>query len=165
MKKLFVYLLVCICLSALVLPLAGCGIKEKAEEAATEKILEKALGDKVDVDGDTVTIKGDNGEEATIGGQWPDSELAKQLPEFTKGTVASAVEAGDTVMIFLEKVKAGDFDAYLGEIKKTYSKDVYESRTDGVVTYGGIDGNQITVALNYVSADGTMGITISKTEQ
>lgn len=79
-------------------------------EAATEKILEKALGDKVDIDGDEVTIKGDNGEEVTIGGgQRPDTELAKKLPEFTKGTVVSAVTEDNSVMIFLEKVNAGVF--------------------------------------------------------
>ena len=120
----------------------------------------------MDIDGDELTIKGDNGEEVTIGGgKWPDTELAKKLPEFTKGTIISAVTEDNNVMIFLEKVNAGDFDAYLEKIKKTYSKDAYESRTEGMVTYSGKDEAQTTVALNFINGEGTMGITISKIEQ
>lgn len=162
MKKIFLYLLVCVCLSAAILSLGGCGIKEKAEDAIGEKIAEKALGDKVDIKGDTVTVKGENGETATFGGgQWPDTELAKKVPKFTKGTIVTSATEDDSMMVFMEKVEAGDFETYLEEIKKAYSQDAYESRTDGGITYGGSDG-EVTVAVNYVSAEGAMGITVTK---
>lgn len=166
MKRILAYLLVCSCLMVSILPLSGCNIKKKAEKAISEKIVEKALGDNVDIDGDTLIIKGENGEEATIGGgKWPDSELAKKIPEFMKGKIISSVTEDNTFMVFLEEVKSGDFDVYLEEIKKVYSQDVYESRTEEMITYGGKDGDQTNVAVNFVIKEGTMGITITKEAQ
>ncbi|MGI6607352.1 MAG: hypothetical protein ACOX2X_10100, partial [Peptococcia bacterium] len=64
MKKTVVVLMVTL-LSFLV---TGCGIKEKIEQKAAEKIaetiVEQALSDgntKVDIDGDTFTVKGEDG--------------------------------------------------------------------------------------------------------
>ncbi|MEA4848165.1 MAG: DUF6591 domain-containing protein [Clostridiaceae bacterium] len=163
MKRILAYLLVCSCLLVSILPLSGCGIKEKAEKAVTEKIVEKALGDNVDIDGDTVTIKGEDGEKVSFGGgQWPDSDLAKKIPKFTKGAIVTSVTEDNSIMVFLEKVEAGDFDAYLEEIEKAYSQDAYESRTDEMVTFGGNDGDQTTVSINFISKEGTMGITVTK---
>lgn len=166
MKKISVYLLVCICLAVSILSLSGCGIKEKAANAISEKMVEKALGDKVDINGDTLTIKGDNGEEATIGsGKWPDSELARKIPQFKKGTVISSMKTDDNVTISLEKVKAEDLKPYLEDIKKAYSKDSYESEADGVITYSGSGADNITVAVHYVSGDEALIITITNTAQ
>jgi hypothetical protein len=166
MKRILAYLLVCSCLLVAILPLGGCGIKKKAEQAITEKIVEKALGDKVDIDGDKVTVKGEDGEELTIGGgKWPDSDLAKKIPEFKKGKVVTSATEGNSLMVFMEEVEAGDFEAYLEKIKKTYSQDVYESRSDEMITFGGNDGDKTTVALNFVIKEGTMGITVEKTDQ
>ena len=166
MKRILAYLLVCSCLLAAILPLGGCGIKKKAEQAITEKIVEKALGDNVDIKGDTVTVKGEDGEELTIGGgKWPDNDLAKKIPEFKKGKIATSATVDNNLMVFMEEVKADDFEAYLKEIKKTYTQDVYESRTDNMVTFGGNDGNQITVALNFMIKEGSMGISVEKKDE
>lgn len=165
-KKIFIYLLVCNCLVASVLPLAGCGVKEKVAKAAGEKIVEKALGDKVDIDGDEVTIKGDNGEEATIGGgQWPDSELTRKLPEFKKGNIVSSLKTEDTVTITMEKVKAEDLSSYLEEIKKAYPKDSNESEADGLIMYSGSGEDNISASIYFAEGDGTLIITVAKTEQ
>ena len=166
MKRILAYLLVCSCLLAAILPLGGCGIKKKAEQAITEKIVEKALGDNVDIKGDTVTVKGEDGEEVTIGGgKWPDSDLAKKIPEFKKGKIATSAFQDNNIMVIIDEVKADDFEAYLKEIKKTYTQDVYESRTDNMVTFGGNDGNQITVALNFMIKEGSMGISVEKKDE
>jgi len=165
MKRILAYLLVCSCLLAAILPLGGCGIKKKAEQAITEKIVEKALGDNVDIKGDTVTVKGEDGEELTIGGgKWPDNDLAKKIPEFKKGKIATSATEGDNFMVIIEEVKAEDFEGYLKEIKKTYTQDVYESKTDTMIIFGGNDGDQITVGLNFMIKEGTMGVSIQKTE-
>ena len=165
MKRILAYLLVCSCLLAAILPLGGCGIKKKAEQAITEKIVEKALGDNVDIKGDTVTIKGEDGEELTVGGgKWPDNDLAKKIPEFKKGKIATSAFQDSNIMVIIDEVKADDFEAYLKEIKKTYTQDVYESRTDEMIIFGGNDGNKITVGLNFMVKDGTMGISVQKDE-
>jgi hypothetical protein len=162
MRKLTAYLLVVVCLLVSVLPLGGCGIKKKAERAVTEKIVEKALGDNVDIKGDTVTVTGENGAVVTFGGgQWPETELAKKVPKFTKGNIVTSASEEDSMTVFMGDVKAEDFEAYLAEIKKTYTQDAFESKNDGVIVYGGSDG-EITVAVNYVTADGAMGITVTK---
>lgn len=134
-------------------------------EAATEKILEKALGDKVDIDGDEVTIKGDNGEEATIGGgQWSDSELARKIPEFKKGKIISSIKTDDNVTISLEDVKAEDVKPYLEEIKKAYPEDSYGSEADEVLMYSGSGEDNISAAIYFASEDGTLIITVTKTK-
>jgi hypothetical protein len=162
MKKRFAGLFVCICLLLSALFLTGCGITEKAAETAGEKMAENALGGKVEVDGDEVTVKGDNGEEAVIGGKWPDSELAGKIPEFTKGNVISSFKEENNLTITLENVKAEEFDAYLEEIKKAYSEDSSESEVDGVSVYEGFGADRISVSLYFVREDETLIITVTK---
>ena len=89
MKRILAYLLVCSCLLASILPLGGCGIKKKAEKAITEKIVEKALGDNVDIDGDTVTIKGEDGEEFSIGGGEA-GLISQEDSKVYKGTIVTS---------------------------------------------------------------------------
>jgi hypothetical protein len=150
MKKIFGYLFVCLWLTVLPLSLAGCG---KAKE-------------KVEVDGDTVKIQGPDGEEAIISeGGWPDSELAKELPEFEKGNIISTVAAEDTVIVYLEKVEAEDFNAYLEEIKEIYSENSYETESEEAILYGGSGAGQISVILQYAKEEQTMSITAAGNEE
>lgn len=163
MKRTLSIILLCSFLFIAIFPLVSCGLREKAEKAATEKLIEKALGDKVDIDGDTVTIKGEDGEKITIGGsEWPDSELAKSVPKFTKGKVVTSAQEADSIVVLLEDVKVEDFEEYLKEIKKEFSQDVYESKTDEMVAYGANNGNQTVVSLKYASKEGTLSITVKK---
>ncbi len=166
MKRLSAWVLVISCLLVSVLPLGGCGsIKKKAEKAISEKIVEKALGDKVDIDGDKVTVKGEDGEEVTFGGgEWPESKLTKNLPKFKKGNIVTSASSDEGIMVFLEKVEIKDFDAYLKEVKKVYDQDVYESKSEEMVTYAASDGDKTVVNLNFVVKEGTIGITVTKKE-
>ena len=147
MKKSLVCFFAVVCLSTLVLSFASCG-----REAG-----------KVDVDGDTVKIQGSKGQEAVVSeSKWPDSELAKKLPEFTKGTVTASVVQDTTVSVFIEKVKAEDFTTYLKEVKKTFTEDVYESEANKTITFGGSDGDQTSVAISFISTDETLNIIVTK---
>jgi len=72
MKKILALFLVFV----FIFSMSGCGVKKKIEnkigEAIGEKIIEGAIGQKVDVDGDQVTLEGDDGSKFTIGGgEWP----------------------------------------------------------------------------------------------
>ncbi len=166
MKKGTVYLLLCICLLVSGLLFGGCGIKEKASKAVGEKIAEQALGGNVDIDGDEVTIKGENGEEVTIGGgQWPDSELSKKIPEFKKGKIVSSLDTDEAITIILEEVKAEDADSYLEDIKKAYPDDSYEAKGNGAITYSGFNKDKISAAVNYNSGEETIIITVTKPAQ
>jgi hypothetical protein len=148
----------------LLLSLAGCGtkksIEEKAGEALVEEIMEDA-GAEVDVDGETVTIKGEDGEEMVFGEtEWPTSDLAKNVPEFETGKVIAVVEANDSVMISLEEVAKEDFMDYLDIIKKDYTVDPMEANSEGNVTYLGGNSSGISVQLYYV--DETLSIMVIK---
>jgi len=166
MKKTSLYLLLCICLLVSGLSFGGCNIKEKAEKAVAEKIAEQALGGNVDIDGDEVTIKGEGGEKVTIGGgQWPDSELSRKLPEFKKGKIVSSLDTGDAVTIILEEVKAEDVGPYLEEIKKAYPEESYESQGNGMITYSGSNKDKSSAAVNFSSEEGTIIISVTKAAQ
>ena len=163
MKKLLVVLLVLL----LVLSFAGCGAKEKAEEKAgealTEKILENA-GVDADLDGDKVVIKGEDGQELTIGaGEWPSSDLAKSIPEFKGGKVVSVMEADDSLFIMIEVISEDDFTAYLDEIKKIFTEEAFKMNTDTGMIYAAGNDKGIGVTLTY-EKDAGFSIAVSQAE-
>jgi len=65
--------------------------KGKGGGKGCRKILEDA-GVDADIDGDKVVIKGEDGQELTIGeGEWPSFDLAKSIPEFKGGKIVSVM--------------------------------------------------------------------------
>lgn len=135
MKKIIIGLLVFV----LVLSIAGCGAKKKLEEKAGEALAEKIFKDAgvdVDIDGDKVVIKGEDGQEMSIGaGEWPTSDLAKNIPEFKGGEIVSVMEADDSLFIMIEEITDGEFTAYLEEIKEAFTESTYEMSTGTGMMY------------------------------
>ena len=163
MKKKLVLILVVL----LTVSLIGCGAKEKLEEkaieAVAEKVIEKAGGGDVDIDGDKVTVKGEDGEEATFGStDWPTSELAKNIPEFKGGKIVSVMEASDSLIISIEEASKKDFDEYFNEIKKIYTNQSYDMKTEDGITYGASDDKGYGVTIIY-GADETLNISLVNT--
>lgn len=160
MKKI----LICLLTFALLFSLTGCGAKEKLDEKVAEKIFEEAGGGDLDIDGDKVTIKGDDGEKVTFGdNKWPTSELAKNIPEFKDGTVNGMLESADSIVITLESVKEEDVSLYWETIKKDFPNDVYEMNSSDFSTFSGSNGEGLTVSLVYM--DEILTITVTKTQQ
>ena len=163
-RKLILILLVLLSVS-----LKGCGAKEALEEKASETIAEKVIegsgaGD-VDIDGDKVTIKGEDGEEATFGStDWPSSELAKNIPEFKGGKIVTVMEANDSLIISVGEANKKDFDEYLNEIKKTYTNQSYDMKTEESITYGALNDKGYSVTIIY-GADKTLNISLINTAQ
>lgn len=150
----------------LIISMAGCGVKEKIEqkagEAIAEKIIEGAGGGDVDIDGDKVVVKGEDGSTATFGGsEWPDSELGNSIPEFKDGTVVGAIEMNESLYLTLEQVSEKDFLDYFEEIKETFNQDVFDMRSEGNVTYGAANGEGLSITLIY-GADETLSIALAK---
>lgn len=165
MKKIIVGLLAFM----LILSFAGCGAKEKMEEKAgealAEKIIKEAGGGDVDIDGDKVVIKGEDGEQATFGQtEWPTSDLAKSIPKFKGGKVVTVMEMNDSLLIALEEASKEDFADYLDEIKQTFTEQSYDMKSEGNVTYGAENGEGIGVSLIYTT-DQTLSITVAKIPQ
>lgn len=148
MKKV----LICLLTFALILSFAGCGAKEKLEERIAEKIMEKAGGGDIDIDGDKVTIKGPNGEEVTFGdNKWPTSELAKSIPKFEDGKVSAVLESSDSISITMESVRKEDYSSYFKTIKKAYSLDAFEVNSEDMTSFSGKNDAGINVSLVYMS--------------
>lgn len=159
MKKIFIGLLVIL----LTLFMAGCGAKEKASEKAAEKILE-AAGVEADIDGDKVVVKGEDGQELTIGeGEWPTSDLAKSIPKFKGGKIVSVMEANDSLFIMIEEISDEVFTAYLEEIKETFTGETYEMNTGTGMMYSAGNSEGIRVMLTY-EKDAGVSITVSQAE-
>lgn len=120
MKKLTLVLL-CIVMA---LSLSACGMKEKIGEKIGEKVvegaLEKATGEKLDIDldEDSATIKGADGEELSFGNKkWPKGGAVDVIPAFNGGTIISAAKSDTTCLIMLEEVEESEFEDYVEELK------------------------------------------------
>lgn len=161
-KKIIVVLIS----TLMVLTLASCGVREKVNEKISEKVTEgvinKATGGaaNVDIDGDKLSIKGEDGEELTIGGaDWPDSGAASMIPELKNGTVVSAFNSDTACLIILEKVAQQDFADYVDELKGLgYTKDAftYSAETSHSYTATAEDGS--TISVTYNGGDETISI-------
>lgn len=165
MRKIWMALL----LLVLMMSLTACGAKEKLEdkvgEAIGEKILEEAGAGDVDIDGDKVTIKGEDGTEATFGGsEWPKSDVLNSVPEFKEGTIASVMTSEGYAMIIIEKVNEQDFVEYFGGIKANFTKDAFEMSSDGIISYTAGNEDGIIVQVSYDKGNQTATIAANKAE-
>lgn len=164
MKKVAVGVL----LILMILCIVGCGakdkIEEKAGEALTEKILEEAGAGDVDIDGDTITITGEDGEEMVFGQtEWPSSDLAKNIPEFKDGNIITVMEMSDSIYIGLEDVDSKDASDYFEQLKAEFTVDTYEMNTSDSAQFMGSNG-EVSVTAVYTQ-DSTLSIAVALVAQ
>ena len=168
MKKILILSLII----ALVFTLAGCGgvkqnIEKKVGEKITETIIEKAVGDEntqVDIDGDTITIKGADGGEVSLGGtEWP---AVDGLPEFKGGNIISAAKDGEgNVMILLEKVDENDYRNYVEDINKDFTEDVVQMEADEYFLFEAKNSKGYKAVVQYFREDKSLTIIGNKESQ
>lgn len=160
MKKVFAILMVLLMLVAL----AGCNIKQKIGEKIAEGILEQSGAGDVDIDGDSMTVTGEDGEEMTIGGtEWPDSDLAKLIPEFTKGTVSYVMQSEGYLYITVDEVAQDDAKAYVDSIKNDFTVDSYDMSYEGGFSYSAKNADNISISVSF--SDATLLIMVSQEAQ
>lgn len=150
-----------------VLTLAGCGMKKKIEneigEKIGEKLVEGATNSNVDIEGDKVTVKSQDGTEVTFGGnEWPENEIMKDIPKFEKGTMNSATASDELNIIIIDGVEKEDFLNYWGKLKDRFTQEPYSLEADDVLSYGGRDEKGISVQLSYNTSDKTFTLSVSK---
>lgn len=157
MKRILVLVFILI----FTLTIVGCGAKEKA----AEQIIESATGAKVDINDDEVTIKGEDGEEVTIGGtEWPDSDMAKLIPKFKNGKVSSVVNSEENVMILVEEVEKQDVLNYAANFIDTFMNNFYIMISEEGVSYSGTNNEGLSVSLGYTESDKSLLISAAKGE-
>ena len=163
MKKIFVLSVCALMVGSL---LAGCGIKEKLERKAGEKIAEKLVGDKVDIDGDKVVIKGDDGEELEIGGtEWPKSGPIENIPKYKSGEVESVIQTNKTVQLNIEDSDQDYFEEYIDDIKDEFDNEQYESKASDNITYSGRNDHGVAVLFVFSKDDDSCFITVSEPDE
>lgn len=149
---------------ALALSITSCGfiagkITDKAAEAVAEGIIEENSSGDVDIESGKITIEGEDGEVSVIGEtDWPDTDFAKNIPEFTQGNVAAVISSEGSLWITLDTVEEADATAYLETIKSTYTLEPYEMTYEGGFTFSAKNADGLTVSLQY--GDGSFIITL-----
>lgn len=137
----------------LITALAGCGALEKAEEKASEKVLEEAMGGdvKVDIDGDKYTYEDNEGNRTEFGGtEWPTDEAAAFIPKFNKGTITASSLVSNVYLVEFEEVKQADYDSYLQEIKDAgFTEQALMMDAEGYYQYQAGDSNGNYITLSY----------------
>lgn len=143
------------------------GCKKKAEEEVSESIVEGYLEESgdidVDIDGDTVVVKNEDGSEVTYGStEWPSSDLVKEVPVFKSGLITGTVDSEEYSTIYMEEVNEKDALEYLEELKEKFTKNSYEMNADDIISYGGENENGIAVVIYYDIASESISISVSK---
>lgn len=161
MKNIFILTILVIAL----LMLNGCGAKQKMEDKLAEKIVETALGTDVDIDGEEVTFEGEDGSVTFGSSEWPDSELAKRIPEFKDGKITSVVNSEAYVFIIMEEVDENDFKDYLNDVKSKFTEEAYESKFEETIAYSASDTEGTAMIISYTTSDKTLSIQASMPEK
>lgn len=144
----------------------GCGAKEKVEEKIAEQVIQSATGVEVDINDEEVTIEGEDGQEVTIGGtEWPDSDMAKKIPEFKEGKVSSVVNSAENVMIVIEEVEKKDVLKYAENFIDTYTYNTFIIKSQDGVTYSGSNNEGLSVSLGYTENDKSLLISAAQGEK
>jgi len=169
MKK-FPAVLVCTLLVGVLV--TGCGIREKIEkkagEAIGEKMVEEMAGDDVDVDidGDKVVIKGEDGEELAIGGsEWPDSGAIENIPKYKSGKVESVIETKKSAQLEITETDKEYFEEYIDGIKDEFDTEQYESNSSDNITYSGKNDDGVSVLFVFTLEDESCFITVSEPDE
>jgi hypothetical protein len=141
--------------------------EEWENEKNTETIIEKAVGDEntqVDIDGDTITIKGADGGEVSLGGtEWP---AVDGLPEFKGGEIISAAKDNEgNVMIIMEDVEENDYQSYLEKISKDFTEDVVQMEADEYFLFEAKNSKGYKAVVQYFREDKSLTIIGNKESQ
>jgi hypothetical protein len=147
----------------LLIILTGC--RAKIEEKIAEKVMEKAMGGAdIDIDGEEVTIKTEEGDVTFGSTEWPDSGISDKIPEFKKGNIVSVVKSEAYLMVIIEDVKENDFMDYYQKVKGEFTQESYETKSEDTITYMGSNENGISIVASYSKGDSTATISASKQE-
>ncbi len=159
----------------LLLPLTGCGIiKKKVTEKITDKIgegiMEKVLGDDVDVDIEDgkITVTDDDGAEWTSGGdvEWPEEGAASRIPRFDGGRLDTAMNGEENCWLYFEDVEEDDYRQYVEVLKDAgFVLQAGEYTDADSLGYNAGKGGELLVMTSYDRNDGELVIQVIVTEE
>ena len=138
---------------------------KKTSEKATEKMIEKSIGNdaNVDIDDEKVTIKTEEGTFTTDANtnSWPDN-ISNDIPEFKYGEIISVttqeMDEGNGWMIIFEEVSKTALSDYQTELKKKGFK-ITNMTTYG--TGGMISAHKDKLIVTIISGDDNATVSVS----
>lgn len=152
-----------VALAASVPVLGACG---SSVEQAAEQAAEEALGGDVNIDGDTLTMTDDQGNEVAVGegielpANWPSS-----VPAFEGGTlgVASVNADGSASAMWTTEATPADAAAAYGAALEAAGFTQQTTSAMGDLTTAEYTGNGQTIGISAVAADGTTTMIVTVT--
>lgn len=167
-KKIISLLLIVFMIAAV----GGCGVKDKVTEEITEKVTEGVINNaldgqgKVDIEGGTISIKGEDGGELTIGEtKWPETGAAQLIPKFNKGKISSAINSNEICVLSIEEVEKADFDEYVEEVKaQGFTVEPLEYTSQIAASYLANKDENTKIAVQYLFENKMMTINMEISE-
>ncbi|MHB1155097.1 MAG: DUF6591 domain-containing protein [Eubacteriales bacterium] len=161
MKKQILLLIILIT----ALSVSGCNfITEKVTNKIAGELLEKAVGEDVDIDLDNekIVIKDEDGNEMIMGGnEWPVGEAAQTIPQFKEGKIDYVTDYVTSAMITITDVKKSEYTDYIEKLKSEgFTENSYSAEVDGTNTYFAYKGETNYVSVNY-DGEGELFITVA----
>jgi hypothetical protein len=165
MRKTLAIVLTAVMLFAI---FTGCGrARGKLVENFAEDILENQLGEDVNLDLKEGGIEFENEEDKKIsigaGGDWPENDLARNMPEYESGEITSVMTHPDMVQIVIQDDDTDYFDKYLAKVKKTYTESLFDSKDADNVNFQATNGGNLTINIFYDYEE--VVISLIKTEE
>ena len=130
------------------------GLIACSPQKAIEKAIMNQMGVDVSSDGDTYTIKGEDGDSSISVGdnqKWPKDKMG-ELPEL-KCKVLSTVSTNDGAVVIFDEVSKADAKSYVEKLKSLgYDNDIWEMEGEEMLTFTGSNGD-IVVSFSWVPND------------
>lgn len=169
-------------ITVFLLLMAGCDLDKKIGESITEGILEKAVGDDVDIEMDGedfslttdegdisfdeeegMTFEGEDGSVMASGGvyEWPSDQAAEYLPKFDGGKITYILNSKESCMLMIEETEMEDYEDYVkAVIDKGYTENKMESSAEDMVLYSATSVEGITATVYYSKSIATLTISV-----
>lgn len=128
--------------------LAGC---KSPGKIIGEKAVENITGGEVEVDGDKVAVKMEDGLQAAIGGgDWPADQMGAKIPKLEAGKVAFVANTEKTCTLIIGEVAQKAFEDYLAKMTDAgFTAEQLSYSNDDNRMYLAQDGTGIAITLNY----------------
>jgi hypothetical protein len=118
-----------------------------------------ANGNRIEVQGDTVTVESQDGTaKYTSGGDlsWPTDKMGS-LPKFN-GNIISMWDTDDGICVNLDGVSKSDYEAYIQKLKEQGYETTYEATLDqSTRMFSGSKGDSVVSIQFFLDSDGSKG--------
>ncbi len=177
-------------ITAMLLFAVSCNLKQRIGDSITEGILEKAVGNDVDIDLDSdsgsLTIQGQDGEELVIDNDengnfrmegedgtyiqmgdsfdWPEDKAAAELPKMNNGQVTYVINSDVSCSIMVAGTGQEDFEDYVEKLKaKGFTEEAVTSDASELKIYSAKDSSGAIAYVAFAVTEESLQISVDLT--